>query len=101
MKLTKRAINAVETAAHEQCFRDDDLPGFGLRVYTSGRKVFVVQYKVGGRGGQTRRKTVGLYGPMTPAEARVAAGKWLGRGGDPIAEARAEAAAEAQAETMA
>jgi integrase len=100
MKLTKRAIDGLR-AGDRECFWDDDLPGFGLRVYPSGRKVFVVQYKVGGRGGRTRRKTVGLYGPMTPTEARTEAGKWLGRGGDPITKARAEAAAEAQAVTVA
>ena len=101
MKLTKRAIDAVRATDREHCFWDDELPGFGLRIYPSGKKVFIVQYKVGGRRGQTRRKTIGLYGPMTPVEARTEARKWLGRGGDPIAKARAEAAAEVQAETVA
>ena len=101
MKLTKRAIDAVRATDREHFFWDDELPGFGLRIYPSGKKVFIVQYKVGGRRGQTRRKTIGLYGPMTTVEARTEARKWLGRGGDPIAKARAEAAAEVQAETVA
>src|SRR6516225_10129384 len=54
MKLTKRAIDAVRATDREHCFWDDELPGFGLRIYPSGKKVFIVQYKVGGRRGQTR-----------------------------------------------
>ena len=93
MKLRKRAIDALR-ASDDECFWDDDLPGFGVRVYPSGKKAFVVQYKIGGRGGQTRRKSIGRYGPMTPAEARAEAWKWLGRNGDPIGKARADEAAE-------
>jgi integrase len=99
VKLTKREIEKLRPGDREQCFWDDALPGFGLRVYPSGKKAFIVQYKIGGRGGQTRRRTLGLHGAMTPAQARTEAGKWLGRrGDDPIAKARAEAEAETVAE---
>src|SRR5215472_8279009 len=99
MKLTKREIDRLRPSDREQCFWDDALPGFGLRVYPSGKKAFIVQYKIGGRGGQTRRKALGLYGPMTPTQARTEAGKWLSRGGDdPIGKARTEARAETVAQ---
>ena len=71
--------------------------GFGVRVLPSGRKGYVVQYNVGGRHGETRRKALGLHGVLTAEEARVEARKWLGEramGKDPIAEQAANRAAE-------
>ncbi len=69
---------------------DDDLPGFGLRVFASGRKSYLVQYRVSAR---TRRYTIGLHGKFTPDEARKRAARLLAEvadGGDPSGE-RAEA----------
>jgi integrase len=63
----------------------------------SGRKGYVVQYKVGGRHGETRRKALGLHGVLTAEEARVQARKWLGEratGKDPIGEHVANRAAD-------
>lgn len=37
-KLTKRFVEAVESAAKSQAIWDDELPGFGLRVYTLDRE---------------------------------------------------------------
>ena len=73
------------------------MPGFGVRVLPSGRKGYVVQYKVGGRHGETRRKALGLHGVLTAEEARAQARKWLGEratGKDPIGEHVANRAAE-------
>src|SRR6516162_1269404 len=72
MKLTKRAVDAVTPPENgETFFWDDDLRGFGLRVYASGRRIFVVQYRLrGGRGSRTRRIVLGEYGKITPDEAR-------------------------------
>lgn len=85
-KLTLRAIEAAELPpkGRERWLWDDDLPGFGLRLYGSGRRVFFVQYRLGGRGAPQRRYKLGVYGVVTPAQARewaeqalrlVAAGK--------------------------
>lgn len=103
-KLTKRVVDAAlrpplpEGKKKTDVFIwDDALRGFGLRVHSSGVKSFVVQYRIGGRGGQTRRKSLGLYGPLTVEEARTEARKWLGeraKGGDPIADRLAERKAE-------
>src|SRR5689334_14769567 len=49
---------------------DTELRGFGLKVLPSGRKVYLVQYAIGGRKGRTRRITIGRHGRITPAEAR-------------------------------
>jgi hypothetical protein len=87
-KLTKRTVDALSLAGKEYFVWDDEIPGFGLRVLPSGRKSYVVQYKVGGRGGETRRKSIGLHGVLTAEEARTEAKKWLAdraKGKDPIA----------------
>ena len=43
------------------------MSGFGLRIYPTSRKVYVVQYKLHGR---TPRKIVGKHGVVTANEAR-------------------------------
>ena len=86
-KLTKRAVDAARPGAMERLVWDEGLPGFGLRVFPSGRKTFFVQYRSQGR---IRRFALGPYGVLTPAEARAMAIDVLAdvrRGGDP-AEAR-------------
>ena len=45
-KLTKRRIDAAETMEKEYFIWDDALPGFGLRVLPSGRKSYIVQYRM-------------------------------------------------------
>jgi integrase len=66
-KLTKRVVDSCRPGDTEILIWCDDTPGFGLRVYPSGRKVFVVQARVNGR---TRRETIGPYGPFTVDQAR-------------------------------
>jgi integrase len=88
-KLTKRTVDAERPEEREKFLWDEDLPGFGLRVFPSGRKSYLVQYKLGGRGGRTRRMTLGLHGKLTPEEARKRAAKLLGAvsdGADPAGE---------------
>jgi integrase len=92
-KLTKRTVDAEQPRTSEKFKWDDDLPGFGLRVFPSGRKSYVVQYKIGGRGGRTRRISLGLHGKLTVDEARKKAARLLAAvadGGDPATD-RAEA----------
>jgi integrase len=91
MKLTKVQIDKAtyrgEPGSKVQDIRwDDSLPGFGLRIFPSGKKSFVLWYR---SQGQRRRITVGQYGPMTPDEARRKARSILGQvgmGTDPMEE---------------
>jgi integrase len=68
---------------------DDELKGFAVRVYPSGRKSYLVQYRT--RTGQTRRLSLGDVGILTPTEARDLAREHLAsarKGFDPAAERR-------------
>ena len=55
----------------------------------AGRKVYIVQYRLGGRKGRTRRVTIGRHGGLTPTVARAEAKRLLGEiaaGRDPANE---------------
>ena len=49
VKLTMRSVDALSTKARDAMFWDRDLPGFGMRVYRTGRKVCIVQARIGRR----------------------------------------------------
>ena len=85
-KITKRIVDATEARDKEYVILDDELPGFGLRVFVSGRRSYVIQYRTAGR---SRRYTIGLHGVWTPETARQQAKVLLGRiasGDDPAEE---------------
>lgn len=86
-KLTKRVVDAVEIRDKDYFIWDDELPGFGLRVFASGKRSYLIQYRSAGR---SRRYTIGLHGIWTPETARQEAKVQLGRiaGGDNPAEER-------------
>jgi integrase len=48
-KLTKRVVEAAEPRDVDYFIWDDDLPGFGIRIFPSGRKRYIVQYRAGRR----------------------------------------------------
>lgn len=89
VRLTKRIVDAAMPKEKDAYVWDSSLKGFGLKVTPSGRKVYIVQYRLGGRKGRTRRVTIGAHGTLTTEEARVAAKQALGQvstGSDPAAE---------------
>lgn len=71
MKLTKRIIDQSRyegTKKDEWDVRwDDTLQGFGVRIYPSGRKAFMISYRIEGR---KRRMQIGDYGVLTLDQAR-------------------------------
>ena len=75
-KLSKRVVDGAETRAGDYFIWDDELPGFGLRVFHSGKRSYLVQYRAAGR---SRRYTIGLHGVWTPEAARREARILLGR----------------------
>ena len=70
--ISKRTVDALSVEDRDAIFWDRDLSGFGVRVYPSGRKVYVVQSR-GPRG--SRRVTLGRHGKITPAQARKRAAR--------------------------
>jgi len=69
-KLTKRHVDAAEIQDADYFIWDDDLAGFGLRVLPSGRKGYMVQYRVGRR---SRRVSLGSSTVLTCEQARTRA----------------------------
>jgi integrase len=72
LKLTKRVVDAAEPKAARYTLFDSEIRGFGLRVFPSGQKSWVFEYKgvEGGRRATTKRVTIGRVGEFTPDEAR-------------------------------
>jgi integrase len=85
-KLTKTQIDNLKPGDGDYFVWCDALPGFGVRVWPSGRKTYVAQYRAGAR---TRRVKIGNHGALTVEEARREAKAILGdvaRGEDPQAD---------------
>ena len=86
-------IDTIKSAAYHgtnnaRCVLwDDKIPGFGLRVYPSGKKAFVLSYRT--TDGRKRMMTIGTYGVLTLDQAEKkarAAGVKVETGADPLAE---------------
>ena len=75
-RLTKRAVDALETGKRNALFWDRDLAGFGVRVHATGRKAYVVQSR-GPKG--IKRVTLGRHGEMSCEEARKQAALLIDR----------------------
>lgn len=90
-RITKRLVDNLATKDRDVFVWDSDVPGFGIRVWPSGKKTYVVQYRLpgGGRRSFAKRVSLGEHGVLTPDEARQLAKKTLGsvaHGNDPAAD---------------
>ena len=74
--LTPRLARQSKPQAKDTFLFDRALPGFGLRIHPSGRKVYIVQARIEGR---SRRIVIARHGEMELAEARRRARDMLGR----------------------
>ena len=74
--LTPRLARDSTPGARDTILFDRTLPGFGLRIHPSGRKVYIVQVRIEGR---TRRLRIARHGEMELAEARRRARDMLAR----------------------
>ncbi len=66
-RLTKRTVDAARPQEQDYFQWCGSTPGFGLRIYPSGKKVFISQVRVGR---STRRIKIGAYGAYTVEQAR-------------------------------
>jgi integrase len=97
MRLNDKTAAALTCpqGASERTYFDQDMPGFGLRVRSSGARSWLAQYAVHGK---TRKVTLGTPDVVTSGEARAAARAVLAAkatGRDPAKE-KAEAREAAQ-----
>ena len=74
--LSKRVLERLTVDGKDAIFWDHDLAGFGVRVYPSGKKMFVVQTRAFGR---SKRVTLGRYPKLTPELARKEAAAVIAR----------------------
>ena len=68
-RITKRSVDALKPGDRDKLLWDTDTPGFGLKVTPAGTRTYLVQYRIGGRKGRTRRVTIGQHGrPWTDSK---------------------------------
>jgi len=94
LRITKRIVDALKPRATEFTVWDGKMPGFGVRVRTTGAMSYVVVYRAGsGRGAPVRRYTIAGVGKIAPENARNRAQAILGsvaHGHDPAGEKATE-----------
>lgn len=80
--ISKRTVDGLAVEEKDAVFWDRELPGFGVRVYPSGSRVYVVQCRSGGK---SRRVTLGRHGVISADQARRKAALAIARikGGEP------------------
>ena len=76
VELTARLARETKAGKKDTILFDKSLPGFGLRIHPSGRKVWIVQARIQGR---SRRIVIAAYAELRLAEARRRARDMLAR----------------------
>jgi integrase len=78
-KITKRTVDAAKPEKRDAFWWDPEIKGFGLKVTPADKKVYILQYRMGGRRAPVRRYTIGNHGdPWTPEKAREEAKRLVG-----------------------
>ncbi|HTT83477.1 MAG TPA: MarR family transcriptional regulator [Rhizomicrobium sp.] len=78
-RITRASVRALTPAARDRFLWDTDLAGFGLKVTPAGKRIYVYQYRAGGRAEPTRRVTLGSEEDgLAAADARARATELAG-----------------------
>jgi integrase len=83
-KLTKRTVDSAAVKKKPYFIWCSDLPGFGVRVFPSKKRVYYADYR--NKSGGRKRMSIGHHGELTTEEARKLAIATLGdviKGEDP------------------
>ena len=75
-RITKRTVDCLSAEDKDVVFWDGEVPEFGVRVYPSDGKVYVVQTYLGGK---SKRITIGRHVLITADEARRKAALTIAR----------------------
>ena len=81
--ISRRTVEAL-SVDRDMVYWDSEQPGFGVRVYPSGSKVYIAQTRVKGK---SKRVTIGRHGVITAEQARQRAALVITRvkaGEDPV-----------------
>ena len=84
LTISEQTVDGLSVGGKETVFWDRELPGFGVRLYPSGSKIYVAQSR--GPAG-IRRISLGRHGEVAAEEARKQAGAAIARiksGKDPV-----------------
>ena len=91
VKLTKTVVESLEASTEEQVVWDESLPGFGLRIKSTGVRSYIVQYR-NRHSGASKRMTIGQHGPLLTFEQAKRQARALladaARGQDPVEDRR-------------
>ena len=105
--ISKRTVDALTASDRPVILWDASIKGFGIKANPSGKKLYIFQYRPGGRDTKTKRMTIGEHGPVTPAKAVIEAQRLrvsVAAGNDPIElerDAKAVSAKRAEHEAIA
>ena len=93
-RLTKRFVDGLEATKNRTIAWDNEVPGFGVRISPSGRKTYLLQYRLKGQGRSTapKKMSLGVHGAMPVDQAReLARQAWAlaNSGKDPAQETKA------------
>lgn len=86
-RLTKTVVENAPTRPTKYSVWCSELPGFGVRIFPSGKRVYYADYR--NAAGARKRLSIGLHGKITAEEARKLAISTLGaavKGEDPATE---------------
>jgi len=77
IRLTARTLDGLPLPSRGRVeYFDESLPGFAIRVFPTGRKVFTLLYRMkGGRASKKERVDIGTYPPLSLSQARALAEK--------------------------
>ena len=91
VRRTKSSNDRISPTNRGTIYWDNGLPGFGLRVKTTGVKSFVVQYR-NMQTGRSKRKALGRYRPILSLNSALEMARALlvgvMRGEDPVADSK-------------
>ena len=79
IRISKRIVEAEKPTAKDRFIFDSEVKGFGIKITPAGRKVYILQYRTGGRNSPTKRYTIAEHGEFTADQARDEAIKLRGQ----------------------
>ena len=77
-KLTNRTIEDLKPNQKNYIVWDSQVKGLGIRINSSGKKTFILKYRLGhGRKAKVRKPLIGVYGVVRTEQARLISREWL------------------------